>query len=54
MQAAFEAMIDAKGKATAKTPAAAVDKAYAAGKSDEFVEPTVIEASRECRMAMAS
>ncbi|MBV8394416.1 MAG: 2,3-bisphosphoglycerate-independent phosphoglycerate mutase [Alphaproteobacteria bacterium] len=43
VQAAFEAMNDAKGKVTARTPKEAVDKAYANDKNDEFVEPTVIE-----------
>src|SRR5262249_51625354 len=42
VQAAYEAMVEAKGKQTARTPDEAVDKAYAADKSDEFVEPTVI------------
>ena len=42
VQAAYEAMVDAKGKVTAKTPKEAVDKAYADDKNDEFVEPTVI------------
>jgi 2,3-bisphosphoglycerate-independent phosphoglycerate mutase len=43
VQAACEAIVDANGKETARTPAEAVDKAYAADKNDEFVEPTVIE-----------
>ncbi|HTR84381.1 MAG TPA: 2,3-bisphosphoglycerate-independent phosphoglycerate mutase [Reyranella sp.] len=43
VQAAFEAIVDAHGKQSAATADEAVDKAYAADKSDEFVEPTVIE-----------
>ncbi|MBS0517672.1 MAG: 2,3-bisphosphoglycerate-independent phosphoglycerate mutase [Proteobacteria bacterium] len=42
VSAAYDAMVDAKGAATAATPDQAVDRAYAADKSDEFVEPTVI------------
>jgi 2,3-bisphosphoglycerate-independent phosphoglycerate mutase len=42
VQAAYEAMVKAKGKQTAKTADEAVDKAYADSKNDEFVEPTVI------------
>jgi 2,3-bisphosphoglycerate-independent phosphoglycerate mutase len=43
VQAAYEAIVEAKGKQTAKTPNEAVDKAYADDKNDEFVEPTVID-----------
>ena len=43
VNAAYGALVDAKGHAAAKTPAAAVDQAYAADKNDEFVEPTVID-----------
>ncbi len=43
VNAAYDALVDAKGKTTAKTADEAVDKAYAADKSDEFVEPTTIE-----------
>jgi len=42
VQAAYEAMVEAKGQATARTPNEAVDKAYADDKNDEFVAPTVI------------
>jgi 2,3-bisphosphoglycerate-independent phosphoglycerate mutase len=38
----YDAMVDAKGE-TAKTPAEAVDKGYAANLDDEFVLPTVID-----------
>jgi 2,3-bisphosphoglycerate-independent phosphoglycerate mutase len=43
VHAAYDALVDARGKGTASTPDAAVDQAYAADKNDEFVEPTVIE-----------
>ncbi len=43
VNAAYDALVDAKGKATAATADQAVDKAYAANKNDEFVEPTVID-----------
>jgi 2,3-bisphosphoglycerate-independent phosphoglycerate mutase len=43
VNAAYDALVDAKGKATAKNADEAVDKGYAAGKNDEFVEPTVID-----------
>jgi len=43
VNAAYDALVDAKGKATTKTPDEAVDKAYADDKSDEFVPPTVID-----------
>jgi len=40
--AAYEAIVAATGQATAATPVAAVEQAYAEDKSDEFVAPTVI------------
>jgi 2,3-bisphosphoglycerate-independent phosphoglycerate mutase len=40
---AYDALVDARGKVTAKSADEAVDKGYAAGKNDEFVEPTVID-----------
>jgi 2,3-bisphosphoglycerate-independent phosphoglycerate mutase len=43
VNAAYDALVDAKGKVTAKSADEAVDKGYAAGKNDEFVEPTVID-----------
>ena len=43
VNAAYDALVDAKGRAMAKSAGEAVDKGYAAGKSDEFVEPTVID-----------
>jgi 2,3-bisphosphoglycerate-independent phosphoglycerate mutase len=39
----YEAIVDAKGEATAKTPKEAVENGYAAGQDDEFVKPTVID-----------
>jgi 2,3-bisphosphoglycerate-independent phosphoglycerate mutase len=43
VNAAYDALVDARGHGTVETPDAAVDKAYAADKNDEFVEPTVID-----------
>jgi 2,3-bisphosphoglycerate-independent phosphoglycerate mutase len=43
VNAAYDALVDARGKQAAKTADEAVDKAYAADKNDEFVEPTVID-----------
>ena len=43
VNAAYDALVDARGKQAAKTADQAVDKAYAADKNDEFVEPTVID-----------
>ena len=43
VNAAYDALVDARGKVTAKSADEAVDKGYAAGKNDEFVEPTVID-----------
>ncbi|WIM12041.1 2,3-bisphosphoglycerate-independent phosphoglycerate mutase [Enhydrobacter sp.] len=43
VNAAYDALVDARGKQTAKTADEAVDKGYAADKNDEFVEPTVID-----------
>src|SRR5690348_7966880 len=42
VEKAYEALVEAKGE-TAGTPKEAVDKSYANDKSDEFVEPTVID-----------
>ncbi len=39
----YDAIVDAKAEATAKTPKEAVDQGYAAGQDDEFVKPTVID-----------
>ncbi len=39
----YDAIVDAKADATAKTAKEAVEKGYAAGQDDEFVKPTVIE-----------
>jgi 2,3-bisphosphoglycerate-independent phosphoglycerate mutase len=39
--AAYETMVDAQG-GKAASPKAAIDQGYAAGKNDEFVEPTAI------------
>ncbi|MBS0223255.1 MAG: 2,3-bisphosphoglycerate-independent phosphoglycerate mutase [Proteobacteria bacterium] len=43
VNAAYDALVDARGKETASTPDEAVDKAYAANKNDEFVEPTTVD-----------
>lgn len=40
---AYAAMVDGKGAATAADPVQAVEQSYAAGKYDEFIEPTVID-----------
>lgn len=39
----YDAIVDAKAEATAKTPKEAVDQGYAAGQDDEFVKPSVID-----------
>ncbi len=39
----YEAIVEAKAGATAKTPKDAVEQGYAAGQDDEFVKPTVID-----------
>ena len=39
----YDAIVDAKAEATAKTPKEAVEKGYAAGQDDEFVKPTVVD-----------
>jgi 2,3-bisphosphoglycerate-independent phosphoglycerate mutase len=43
VNAAYDALVDARGKATAKAADEAVDKAYGNDKNDEFVEPTVVD-----------
>ena len=40
---AYDAIVDAKAEATAKTPKEAVEQGYAAGQDDEFVKPTVVD-----------
>ena len=39
---AYHAMVDGRAEAHAPDPAAAVDAAYAAGSTDEFIAPTII------------